>query len=66
MENAPCMRIAGSVFKTSIFLKAKTMLELFIELTNQIFWDGYAEQLAKEDPAGFQIELTEFINSYNN
>ena len=42
------------------------MLELFIELTNEIFWDGYAEQLAKEDPAGFQIELTEFINSYNN
>ncbi len=42
------------------------MLELFIELTNQIFWDGYAQQLATENPEAFQIELTEFINSYNN
>lgn len=42
------------------------MLELFIELTNQIFWDGYAEQLAGENPAAFQIEFTDFINSYNN
>jgi hypothetical protein len=41
------------------------MLELFIELTNQIFWEGYAEQLAIENPAGFQTALTEFINSYN-
>jgi len=66
MENAPRMRIAGSVFKTSIFLRAKTMLELFIELTNQIFWDGYAQQLAIENPEAFKIEFTEFINSYNN
>ena len=42
------------------------MLELFIELTNQIFGDGYAKQLAIENPEAFQIEFTEFINSYNN
>ncbi|MEZ2336844.1 hypothetical protein AB6735_14475 [Mucilaginibacter sp. RCC_168] len=41
------------------------MLELFIELTNQIFWKGYAEQLATENPAVFQIELAEFMNCYN-
>lgn len=29
------------------------MYEQFIELTNQIFWEGYAEQLAQEDPAQF-------------
>jgi len=40
------------------------MYELFIELTNQIFWDGYAEQLAKENPAVFQFELSEFANAY--
>lgn len=40
------------------------MYELFIELTNQIFWDGYAEQLAKENPAVFQFELNEFSNAY--
>jgi hypothetical protein len=42
------------------------MLELFIELTNQIFWTGYAEQLAKEQPAVFQMELAEFMNRYNS
>ena len=40
------------------------MLELFIELTNQIFWDGYAQQLAVEDPKGFQFGYKEFLNSY--
>jgi len=42
------------------------MYEQFIELTNQIFWEGYAEQLAKENPARFQQELTEFFNLYQN
>jgi hypothetical protein len=41
------------------------MLELFIELTNQIFWEGYAEQLATDNPAVFQMELAEFAKSYN-
>jgi len=40
------------------------MYEQFIELTDQIFWEGYAEQLAKEDPKRFQHELTEFFNLY--
>lgn len=42
------------------------MLELFIELTNQIFWDGYAQQLAIENPVRFQLELNDFINTYQN
>jgi len=42
------------------------MYDLFIDLTNQIFWDGYAEQLAQENPAVFQMELADFMNSYNN
>ena len=42
------------------------MLELFIELTNQLFWEGYAYQLAQENPAGFQMELADFMNSYNS
>jgi hypothetical protein len=57
--------LQGAFLKTSIFLKAKTMLELFIELTNQIFWDGYAQQLANENPAVFNYELNDFINNYN-
>ena len=41
------------------------MIQLFIELTNQIFWEGYAEQLAQNNPAVFQLELAEFVNCYN-
>ena len=40
------------------------MITLFIELTNQIFWDGYAEQLAKNNPEVFNRELREFENLY--
>jgi hypothetical protein len=42
------------------------MLEIFIELTNQIFWEGYAERLASENPVAFQMELAEFTNCYNS
>ncbi len=41
------------------------MYQLFIELTDQIFWEGYAEQLAAEQPAVFQYEFNEFMNAYN-
>lgn len=40
------------------------MYDQFIELTNQIFWEGYAETLAKENPARFQLELSDFMNTY--
>jgi len=42
------------------------MVEIFIELTNQIYWGGYAQQLAKDNPALFQFEFNEFLNNYNN
>lgn len=41
-------------------------IEIFIELTNQIYWEGYAEQLAKDNPAVFRRELREFENLYNS
>jgi len=46
-------------------LKDNPMYEQFIELTNQIFWDGYAQTLANENPAVFNYELNDFINNYN-
>jgi hypothetical protein len=42
------------------------MIQLFIELTNQIFWEGYAEQLAKSNPFQFNQELAEFMDCYNS
>jgi hypothetical protein len=40
------------------------MYEQFIELTDQIFWEGYAEQLAKENPEAFRFEFNDFLNAY--
>ena len=61
MMPLPC---AGAFFmfnpKTGI-----KMYELFIELLNQIFWEGYAEQLAQDSPADFQFQFNEFANAYN-
>jgi len=41
------------------------MLEVFIELTNQIYWVGYAQELAKSDPQAFVYAYNEFSNCYN-
>ena len=40
------------------------MYELFIELMNQIFWEGYEEQLAQDNPAEFRFEFNELLNAY--
>lgn len=42
------------------------MITLFIELTNQIFWDGYAEQLSAENPKKFKAEYEDFLTTYTN
>lgn len=42
------------------------MYELFVELTDQLFYEGYAEQLAKENPQAFQIEFNDFLNNYSD
>jgi hypothetical protein len=56
----------GRYLRRFLILKFKAMIEIFVELTNQIFWEGYAEQLAKNNPAAFNMELADFINSYNS
>jgi hypothetical protein len=42
------------------------MYEQFIELMGQLYWDGYAEQLAKEDPERFWFEFNDFMDTYQN
>ena len=41
-----------------------TIITLFIELTDQIFWEGYAQQLAAENPAKFKAEIKDFSLNY--
>lgn len=36
------------------------MIEIFIEVTDQNFWQGYTEQLSGENPERFLIELNDF------
>lgn len=56
----------GHFLKTFSNLHAMANMEIFIELTNQIFWEGYAETLAKDNPAQLVQELTEFENLYHS
>lgn len=56
------MALAGLM--KSFKVNRDQMYDLFVELTNQLFWDGYAEQLATEDPQRFNFELNDFFNNY--
>ncbi len=42
------------------------MIEVFIDLVDGIYFTGYAEQLANDDPEKFQFELNEFLNNYGS
>ena len=42
------------------------MYEIFLELMDQIFWAGYTEQLAEENPTAFNFEFDNFLNSYGH
>ena len=42
------------------------MIDLFIEVTDQLFWQGYTEQLSKDDPQRFSMELNDFLNNYHS
>jgi hypothetical protein len=54
----------GAFFKVSP-PNTNAMYELFIELTDQLFYEGYAEQLAQSDPQKFQFEFNDFLNTYS-
>ena len=41
------------------------MIDLFVELTDQIYYEGYAEQLTLDDPEKFDFELNEFLNNFD-
>lgn len=40
------------------------MIEVFIEVTDQIFWEGYTERLSEQDPERFLFDFNEFLNQY--
>lgn len=40
-------------------------IEVFINLMDVLYWEGYAKQLSAENPAKFRFEFEEFLNNYN-
>jgi hypothetical protein len=42
------------------------MYELFITMLDQLFYEGYAEQLAHDNPTAFNFEYQDFLNNYCN
>lgn len=44
--------------------ESKKMFDAFIEFIDGLFWDGYAQQLATENPKQYNYELNEFFNNY--
>jgi hypothetical protein len=39
------------------------MIDVFIEILDGLFWEGYAQQLANENPKAFNHEYTEFLSN---
>lgn len=44
--------------------KNTNLIELFIELNDQIYFEGYTSSMAMEDPAKYEFELAEFMSNY--
>jgi hypothetical protein len=59
-------RRSGGAFLKVLPLNTNAMYELFVELTDQLFYEGYAEQLTRENPKAFEFEYNEFLNNYSN
>ncbi len=47
-------------------LNQTPLYDAWIELLNQIYWEGYAEQLASENPEAFASEYSTFSNHYQS
>jgi hypothetical protein len=46
--------------------RADDNFEYFKELTSQIYWEDYAESLAREDRKRLKAEYEEFLNTYGH
>jgi hypothetical protein len=42
------------------------MIEAFVELMDQLYYEGYTSLLESDDPERFNFELNEFLNNYGS
>jgi hypothetical protein len=40
------------------------MYDAFIDALNSIYWEGYAEQLAQDNPKAFNAEMNNFFDNF--
>ena len=40
------------------------MYQAFIDFLDTLYWEGYARQLAEDNPEAFQFELNQFFDNY--
>ncbi len=40
------------------------MIDAFHDFLESLYYEGYAKQLAKQDPERYNYELEEFLNNY--
>lgn len=40
------------------------MVEAFSDLMDSLYWEGYAEQLAEDNPQAYTFELENFLKAY--
>lgn len=45
--------------------KEQSITDTFIEVMDSLFYEGYARQLAEDNPALFQFELNNFLDNYS-
>ena len=41
------------------------MMQSFVDYLDSLYWEGYAENLANENPEAFTFELNQFQDNYN-
>lgn len=42
----------------------QNIYQLFEDYLNDLYYEGYANQLAEEDPQAYEFELTQFIYNF--
>lgn len=45
--------------------KIANFFELFKQYLDEIYWEGYTEELAKTNPSAYNFEQKQFSNNYN-
>ena len=43
----------------------ETIVEIFIVMVDELYYEGYAQELQESDPQRFEFELSEFTSQFS-